>query len=104
MVVSIVVSIVVTAVVKASVVVAECNLMIAGFLKGLLPLNGLLLRPCFPLLPPGFCLISYQLSGSPPDPDDMASSGFSLEGGLTVGGDGRVCDSGGVSAVVADLE
>lgn len=102
-VVSIVVSIVVTSVVNASDVVVGYNLVVRGFLKGLRPLKGLLLRPGRPLVPPGLCLTN-QLSGSPPDPDDMASSGLSLEGGLTVGGEGRVWDSGGVSAVVEDLE
>lgn len=97
-------SIVVITVVNASAVVIGCNFVIAGFFKGLLPLKGLLLRPCRPLVPPGLCLITDQLSGSPPDPDNMASSGFSLEGGLTVGGEGRVCDSGGASVMVEDLE
>lgn len=78
--------------------------MVAGLLKGLLPLKGLLLHPCCLLDPSGLCLITSKLSGSPPDPDENASSGFSIKGGLTVGGEGRVCDSGGVSAVVADLE
>lgn len=104
MVVTTVVSIVVTSVVKASVVVLGSNLVIAGFLKGLLPLKGLLLRPCRPFVPPNLCLVTNQLSGCPPDPDDMTSSGFSIAGGLTVGGEGKVCDSGGVSAVVEDLE
>lgn len=99
-----VVSIVVTSVVNASVVVLGGNLVIPGLLKGLLPIKGLLLRPCLPLVPPGLCLATSQLSGSPPDPDDMASSGFSTVGGLTVDGEGRVCDSGSVSAEVVDLE
>lgn len=103
-VVSIAVSIVVTSVDEALVVLLGCNSLIAGLLKGLLPLKGLLLLPCRPLVQPGLCLITSQLSGSPPDPDKTASSGFSAEGGLTVGGDGRVFDSGGVSAVIEDLE
>lgn len=104
MVACIVVSIVVNPVIEASVVVGGCTLVIPGFLKGFLPLKGLLLRPCRPLVPPGFCLITRKSSGSPPDPDDKASSGFSILCGLTVGGEGRVCNSGGVSAVVEDLE
>lgn len=94
--VSMVISVLVTSVVKASVVVVGYNLEIVGFFKGLLPLKGLLLRPCRPLV--------HQTRSCPPDPDDNASSGFSIKGGLTVGGEGRVCDSGGVSAVVEDLE
>lgn len=80
------------------------NSLIAGLLKGLLPLKGLLFLPGCPLVQPGFGLIARQFSGSPPDPDKTASSGLSNEGGLTVGGEGRVFDSGGASAVVKDLE
>lgn len=98
---SIVVSIVVGSVVKDSVVVVGCEL---GFLKGLLlPPKGLLLLPCCLLVPSGLCLLPNQRSGAPPDPDDTASSVFSLDGGWMVGGEGKVCDSVGVSAVVEDV-
>lgn len=90
--------------VVASVVVAGCTLVTPGFLEGLLPLKGLLLRPCRPFLPPGLCLVATQLSESPPDPDEKASSEFPTDDGLTVGGEGIVCDSDVVSAVVEVME
>lgn len=104
MVASVVVTIVVAPVVEASVVVVGCTLVITGFLKGLLPLKGHLRRPCRPLVLPGFCLTTTQLSGIPPEPDDKGPSGLLTEGGLTVGGEGKVCDSGGASTVVDTLE
>lgn len=97
-------TVVVVTSIDGTFVLLGCNSLIAGLLKGLLPLKGLLFLPGCPLVQPGFGLIGRQLSGSPPDPDKTVSSGLSTEGGLTVGGEGRVFDSGGASAVVKDLE
>lgn len=70
---------------------------VAGLFKGLLPRNIFLFCP----FQPGLCLIIGKISGNPPEPDKMTV--FSAEGGLTVGGDGKICSPDGVSVVVKDL-
>lgn len=88
-VVSMVVSTGISSVVVASTVVVGASVVL-GLLKGLLPLKGLLLRPNGLPATPGLRWITNQLLAYPPDPDDKVSSLVVCEGGLTVGGEGKV--------------